>query len=54
MIAIRERWDVRAPAAPDAVASLARALNLPPTLAGLLVQRGYTTAEAARSFLRPS
>jgi single-stranded-DNA-specific exonuclease len=47
------RWVV-APAPDDAeVRRLASALSLPVALAGILVQRGYGTPEAARRFLRP-
>jgi len=48
------RWVVAPP--PDAalVAALASATNLPRPLAALLVQRGFTTVDAARNFLRPS
>jgi single-stranded-DNA-specific exonuclease len=47
------RW--RLAPAPDhaAAGALADALNLPPPLAALLVQRGHATPELARAFLRP-
>jgi single-stranded-DNA-specific exonuclease len=48
------RWVVTPPPEPDLVSSLAAATNLPRPLAALLVQRGFTTADAARNFLRPS
>jgi len=48
------RWVVAAEPAPDAVRRLAEALRVPPTLARLLAQRGYDTAEAAKTFLRPT
>jgi len=48
------RWVIRQQ--PDAarVRGLSGALNLPPALASLLLQRGYETADAAATFLRPS
>ena len=48
------RWVIRQQ--PDAarVGGLAGALNLPPALASLLLQRGFETADAAATFLRPS
>jgi len=47
------RWVIEPP--PDArlVAELATALELPPVLAALLIQRGFGDARAARTFLRP-
>ncbi len=47
------RWHVTT--APDAgdVQALAAGLQLPPTLARLLIQRGYGSPDAAREFLRP-
>jgi single-stranded-DNA-specific exonuclease len=36
------------------VESLVNALEIPPTLAGLLVQRGYLTPDDAKRFLRPT
>ncbi len=50
----RTRWVVAPPADPGRVSALARALQLPETLAALLLQRGYESAEAAKAFLRPS
>jgi single-stranded-DNA-specific exonuclease len=47
------RWRVSAEPDPVQVQELAAALHLPAALAGLLVQRGHTTDEAARRFLRP-
>lgn len=47
------RWVVAPPPPADAVAALAAATGLPPVLAALLVQRGFTEVEAARRFLRP-
>ncbi len=48
------RWVIRS--APDEarVRDLAAALKVPPALAGLLLQRGHDTPEAAAGFLRPS
>jgi single-stranded-DNA-specific exonuclease len=48
------RWRVVPQPAPEEVQALAAALNLPPALAGLLVQRGHGTDDAARRFLRPA
>jgi single-stranded-DNA-specific exonuclease len=48
------RWRVVPRPDPAQVQALATALNLPAALAGLLVQRGYNTEDAARRFLRPS
>lgn len=50
---VAARWFVTRPPDPDQVTALSQALNLPPTLAALLVQRGYTTREAAVTYLRP-
>ena len=48
------RWVVAPPPAPELVSALAGATSLPRPLAALLVQRGFTTVDAARNFLRPS
>ncbi|MFL5474103.1 MAG: single-stranded-DNA-specific exonuclease RecJ, partial [Gemmatimonadales bacterium] len=48
------RWRVVPQPDPAQVQALATALNLPAALAGLLVQRGYGTEDAARRFLRPA
>src|SRR5918995_1882533 len=48
------RWRVVPRPDPHQVQALAAALNLPSALAGLLVQRGHDTEEAARRFLRPA
>jgi single-stranded-DNA-specific exonuclease len=48
------RWVVAPPPDAAVVAALATATNLPRPLAALLVQRGFTTVDAARTFLRPS
>ncbi|UCD23389.1 MAG: single-stranded-DNA-specific exonuclease RecJ [Gemmatimonadota bacterium] len=48
------RWNVVAPADPEVAGSLAASLNIPSTLASLLVQRGFGNPVAARQFLRPS
>jgi single-stranded-DNA-specific exonuclease len=48
------RWWVVPEPDPVQVQALAAALHLPPALAGLLVQRGHGTEEAARHFLRPA
>lgn len=49
---MNQRWIL---ASPDPVAtdSLARALQIPRAIAGILVARGYRDAEAARQFLAP-
>lgn len=47
------RWSLTPPPDPDRVAELTRSLNLPDTLAALLIQRGHLTPAAAASFLRP-
>ncbi len=48
------RWVVAPPPDAGAAAALARALDLPLALAGLLVQRGVADPSTARRFLRPS
>ena len=48
------RWEVAADPPADAIRSLADALRVPPTLARLLVQRGYGAADEAQRFLRPT
>jgi single-stranded-DNA-specific exonuclease len=48
------RWDLTPEPAGGVVRDLARALNLPETLARLLVQRGYASPGPARDFLRPA
>ncbi len=48
-----KRWIVREQDA-QRVASLARALNVSPTLASLLLSRGCDDADTARRFLKPS
>jgi single-stranded-DNA-specific exonuclease len=53
MIAIEPRWEVAGAADPAAVESLVESLNVPPTLAVLLVQRGFHAPEMAKQFLRP-
>lgn len=47
------RWVLEAPPDPTEAAALAAALNVPPALARLLVQRGLGEPGAARAFLRP-
>jgi len=54
VIAVGSRWRVANEPAADQVEALAAALNLPPLLARLLVQRGYGLPDAAKAFLRPS
>src|SRR5689334_12355022 len=48
-----KRWIVREQNA-ERVASFARALNVSPIVACLLIARGYDTTESARRFLQPS
>ena len=48
------RWRVVPPPDPHTAQALATALNLPPALAGLLVQRGHHSDDLARRFLRPA
>lgn len=48
------RWEVAPPPPAAAIRRLADALSVPPTLARLLVQRGYDSVEGARTFLRPA
>lgn len=47
------RWVLEPPPDAEAVAALAAALDLPPLLAGLVVQRGHRDVAAARQYLRP-
>ncbi|MFQ5913997.1 MAG: single-stranded-DNA-specific exonuclease RecJ [Nitrospinota bacterium] len=49
----RFRWRLASPA-PQEAKDLARALNLPPLVGGLLWNRGLSQLEAARNFLRAS
>jgi single-stranded-DNA-specific exonuclease len=48
------RWVVAPAPDPGRARQLAESLGLPLPLAGILVQRGFDDADAARSFLRPS
>jgi len=48
------RWNVVEEADPQRVGSLASELNVPSTLAQILVQRGHGVPEEAKRFLRPS
>jgi single-stranded-DNA-specific exonuclease len=48
------RWVLAAEPPADEVRHLADALQLPPTLARLLIQRGYGGIEDAKRFLRPT
>jgi len=47
------RWKVVPEGDPDTVRAIATDLNVPLTLAQILVQRGYTSADDAKNFLRP-
>ncbi|GAB4315118.1 MAG: single-stranded-DNA-specific exonuclease RecJ [Bacteroidales bacterium] len=51
---MEKRWVIKEQGDTQAVAELARALNIDKTLANLLVQRGITTFDEARLFFRPS
>lgn len=48
------RWEIAPPPDPAAVAALASALNVPETLAALLVLRGLGAVEEAKRYLRPT
>lgn len=48
------RWEVAAAPPAETIRRLAEALSVPPTLARLLVQRGYESIPDAKLFLRPS
>src|ERR1043165_1442004 len=50
---LQKRWVVRGQDA-ERAAQLARALNVSPTVAGLLIARGHDTLESARKFLNPA
>ncbi len=54
MTGVSARWDVVSAVDPAAARSLADALNLPEALAALLIQRGFSSLEGARHFLRPT
>ncbi len=54
MILIKTRWKIAPEADPTQLAELASALNIPETLAALLIQRGYTSPPDAIRFLRPT
>ncbi len=48
------RWVIRSAPEAGRVRDFSAALNVPPALAALLLQRGHDTPEAAAGFLRPS
>lgn len=50
---VPRRWVLEPPPDADAVAALATALELPPLLAALVVQRGHQDVATARRYLRP-
>jgi single-stranded-DNA-specific exonuclease len=54
MISAGTRWTVADPPDPDKVNSLVRELEIPGPLAALLVQRGYSSPDAAKRFLKPA
>jgi single-stranded-DNA-specific exonuclease len=53
MTAAPPRWAVAPPSDPAQVDPLVHALNVPETLASLLVQRGFTSPVDAKRYLRP-
>ncbi|HNP47671.1 MAG TPA: single-stranded-DNA-specific exonuclease RecJ [Bacteroidia bacterium] len=54
-VEIREkRWALKPQGEPSLVQALAKELNVSPTLANLLVQRGITNFNDAKTFFRPS
>ncbi|NIM51112.1 MAG: single-stranded-DNA-specific exonuclease RecJ [Gemmatimonadales bacterium] len=50
---VLSRWVVTPPSEPALVQPLAELLDIPETLAALLVQRGYASPDEAKNFLRP-
>lgn len=48
-----KRWAVKEAGDPVLIAELSLALNISPTLAGLLVNKGITTFDEAKKFFRP-
>ncbi|MFQ5800067.1 MAG: DHH family phosphoesterase, partial [Bacteroidota bacterium] len=48
------RWKLDPPAEPDAVRRLADEINVPQTIAAILVNRGIDTFEKAKAYFRPS
>lgn len=54
MTAVLSRWEVAVEPPDPVVRALAAELQVPPTLARLLAQRGYDRVEVAKRFLRPS
>ena len=54
MVQTQKRWVIKEPGESEVVNALAEALSIDQTLANLLVQRGVTTFEEARTFFRPS
>ncbi len=51
---IEKRWTVLKQSSAEQAEALSKELNINPILSNLLIQRGITTFEAARSFFRPS
>ena len=47
------RWELAAPPLSEQVEALSLKLSISKLLAAMLVQRGYTTEQAARQFLSP-
>lgn len=54
MTGLPPRWVVAAAADPDAVTRLVQSLNIPDTLAAVLIERGFASPDAAKQFLRPT
>lgn len=50
---VARRWIVRQPD-PERTAALARELKISPIIAGLLISRGHSDIDSARTFLKPS
>jgi single-stranded-DNA-specific exonuclease len=53
-MAMEKRWVLKESSGREVVKNLARELNIDQNLADLLIQRGITTFDKARSFFRPS
>lgn len=54
MTSLATRWDLGEQPDAGARSALAQALQVPETLAALLIQRGYSSVEEAKGFLRPT
>src|SRR5690606_11304433 len=51
---MEKRWRYCNKPLPEAIEALSRQINVNPYLSSILLQRGITTFEEARSFFRPS